>query len=146
MAATSIFASRAINSPKHAPDREETHFSEICLLPSCSLYFFLSPKHQKTPKNTPKNTSKSLDSFLFTKNTRYCFCTQSSFPWFYIQDLWFRGLDLHAQGFYAMFCAQIYVLTCLYVQINMLRVLCHVSFVSFLPLLCIDFRVMCSCS
>ena len=52
--------------------------------------------------------------------------------------------DVHAQGFYAMFYAQIYIYSCLYVQIYMLRVLCHVSFVSFLSLLCVDARVMCS--
>ena len=52
--------------------------------------------------------------------------------------------NLHGQGFYAMFYAQIYIHSCLYVQIYMLRVLCHVSFVSFLSLLCVDVRVMCS--
>ena len=40
--------------------------------------------------------------------------------------------------FYAMFYAQIYVSTCLYVQIYMVRVLCHVSLVLFLSLLCVD--------
>ena len=56
----------------------------------------------------------------------------------------FICLNLHAQGFYAMFYAQIYIFSCLYVQIYMLRVLCHVSFVSFLSLFCVDVRVMCS--
>ena len=36
---------------------------------------------------------------------------------------------------YAMFCAYIYVSTCLYVQIYMLRVLCHV-FLCFVPPFC----------
>ena len=51
--------------------------------------------------------------------------------------------DVHAQSFYAMFYAQIYIHSCLYVQIYMLRVLCHVSFVSFLSLLFVNVRVMC---
>ena len=45
-------------------------------------------------KNTQKNTSKFLHSSLFTKNTKYCSYTQSSFPWFYTLDLGFRGVDL----------------------------------------------------
>ena len=87
-----IFSPEAINSPKHAPDKEKTHFSKIFFLPSYSLHFFFSlPNTKKTPKNTLKNKSKSLDSSLFAKNTRYCFCTQSSFPWFYI---WIWGLGV----------------------------------------------------
>ena len=58
----------------------------LCLV---FLHIFLSSKHQ----NTPKNTSKLLDSSLFTKNTRYCYYTQSSFPWFYTWDLGLKGVD-----------------------------------------------------
>ena len=87
-----FFSPEAINSPRHTPDREKTHFSKIFFLPSYSLHFFFSlPNTKKTPKNTLKNKSKSLDSSLFAKNTRYCFCTQSSFPWFYI---WIWGLGV----------------------------------------------------
>ena len=39
-------------------------------------------------------TNQSLLILLFTKNTRYCPYTQSSFPWFYNLDLGFRGVDI----------------------------------------------------
>ena len=59
-------------------------------LPGWILSFFsLSLKHKST-----KNTSKPLDSSLFTKNTRYCSYTQSSFSWLFTLDLWFRGVDV----------------------------------------------------
>ena len=59
MAAASIFAPRAINSPKHALDRGHTFFWN---LPSAQLLstFSLSPKHQKSPKNTPKKAHQNL--------------------------------------------------------------------------------------
>ena len=85
----------ALQQPQAPIRLRDTHFSKICSLPSSSLRFFLSlPNTKKGPKKLQKNTSKSLDSSLFTKNTRYCFCTQSSFPWFYSQDLEFRGMDV----------------------------------------------------
>ena len=81
---------RAINSPRHPTERENTlfffFFSEIHLLPSLSTRFFSLPNNKKHQKHT----SKLLDSFLFIKNTRYCSYTQSSFPWFYTLDLRFR--------------------------------------------------------
>ena len=48
--------------------------------------FLLSSKHKKT--------HQSLLILLFTKNTRYCYYTQSSFSWFYTLDLGFRGVDV----------------------------------------------------
>ena len=53
-----------------------------------SLYVF---SLFQTPKNTAKNTSKFLDSCISTKNIRYCFWPQFSFPWFYILDLGLCG-------------------------------------------------------
>ena len=53
-----FFVPRAINSPMHAPDREDTHFSEISLLPSLSIHFFSLPntnKHLQHSKNTHKS-------------------------------------------------------------------------------------------
>ena len=65
MAVTSIFATRTINSLRHAPDKGDRHCSEI--FPSTQLFstFFLYSKHQKHLKNT----SKFLDSCISTKNT-----------------------------------------------------------------------------
>ena len=53
-------------------------------------------------------------------------------------------LDLCVYVFFAMFYAQIYILTCLYVQIYMLRALCHVFLCSVPLLFQIDVRVTCS--
>ena len=84
-------APRAINSPKHPTDREDTLFFEIRILPNLSTHLFFSLPNTK---KHPKHTSKFLDSSLFAKNTRYCSYTQSSFPWFYTLDLRFRGVDV----------------------------------------------------
>ena len=81
---------RAINSPKHPSDQKRNTFFWVFALFLVSLHVFPS---SKTPKNL-KNTLKPLDSSLFTKNTRYCSYTQSSFPWFYTLDLGFRGVDV----------------------------------------------------
>ena len=94
MLATSKNTTGAINNPKH-PSDQGTHIFLKFALYLVPLYFFpLFQTPKKKPKNTPKNTSKSLDSSFFTKNTRYCFRTQSSFPWFYAWDLGFRGVDV----------------------------------------------------
>ena len=77
---------RAINSPKH-PSNQKRHFSNFLPFAWFLYTFFSLP-------NTQKNTSKLLDSSFFTKNTRYCYYTQSSFPGFYILDLGFRGVDV----------------------------------------------------
>ena len=53
----------------------------------------------------------SLDSSFFTKNTRYYSYTQSSYPWFCILDLGFRGVDvaflatIHTPNFLNLFLA-----------------------------------------
>ena len=54
-----IFTPEAINSPRHALDREDKHFSEIPLLPN-SIYIF---SLFQTPKNT-RNTQKTHQSLL----------------------------------------------------------------------------------
>ena len=68
---------------------------ETLLGPALCLDVFytipLSSKHIFTHKNT-HTTNQSLLTLLFTKNTRYCPYTQSSFPWFYTLDLGFRGV------------------------------------------------------
>ena len=91
---------------------EDTYFFEIRLLPSLSTHFFSLPNTKKHSKHT----SKFLDSSLFTKNTRYCSYTQSSFPWFYILDLRFKGVDvaflaiIHTPNFLNLFLAFILLL------------------------------------
>ena len=62
-------------------------FLKFAFCPTSLHIFFSLP-------NTQKHTSKLLDSSLFTKNTRYCSYTQSSFPWFYTFDLAYRGVDV----------------------------------------------------
>ena len=94
MPIASIFALRAINSPRHAPDRGTDIFLKFPFCPASLYIFFSLLNTKKPPKNTPKNTSKFLDFCISTKNTRYYFLAQSSFPWFYILDLGFRGVDI----------------------------------------------------
>ena len=68
-AATSIFALKAINSPRHTPNKEDTHFSEIFLLPRCSLLFFSLPNAKKHPKTIQK-TRQSLLILPFSPRTQ----------------------------------------------------------------------------
>ena len=89
---------RVIKSPRHPLDRENTIIFWFLLSAwffNTSLPFSKHPKkkHTHTTKNS-KNTSKLLYSSLFTKNTGYCSYTQSPFPWFYIFNLGFWGVDL----------------------------------------------------
>ena len=66
-----FFSPEAINSPRHTPDREKTHFSKIFFLPSYSLhFFFLSPKHQKKHPKTLQKTNQSLLILPFSPRTQ----------------------------------------------------------------------------
>ena len=78
----------------YAPFRpgETTFFWVLLFAWYFYMHFSLFQTHTKKRKEK-KNTSKLLDSSLFTKNTRYCSYTQSSFLWFYTWDLGFRGVD-----------------------------------------------------
>ena len=135
MVTASIFVPGAINSRRHALEQRTHIFSK----------FFLSSKH---PKTLQENTSKSLDSFLCTKNTRYCFCTQSSFSWFNALDLGFSGVDVAIQLSSTPLTFHIFFLACFcsFCQNNMLYcflqcaiIICCVAFFSVLLALCVSF-------
>ena len=92
--------------------------------------------HTHIHTQSPKNISKSLNSFLFTKNTGYCFCTQSSFPWFYAWDLgirvWMQLFQLSSTPltFQISFLAFIFLFT---------RIICFITFFDmFLALSCFN--------
>ena len=94
--------------PQAPPDPKRRDFPRSCSLHGCFMQASSLLQTHFYTKNTQK-TNQSLLILLFTKNTRYCSYTQSSFPWFYTLDLGFRGVDvaflaiIHTHNFLNLF-------------------------------------------